>query len=113
MARILRFQDLTRVCEHLMREAESAFGPELDLDQIPGTPDEYWTLDSMYVFDTNDEEQPLGIGSLTDDLELIAARLSGPSRELSDNLEHLRGVLELIAYVSYSGLVPRAGPNAR
>ncbi|BDH06826.1 hypothetical protein [Streptomyces seoulensis] len=98
---VLRMADLRRACSVLLDETERRFGVEVDLSRVSA--DYYWSLDPATAFDMSETPTaPLGCGQVSDDVAEIAALVRrGPEDviPLWHDLDHLAGVLRLLAYL--------------
>ncbi|MEU1240840.1 hypothetical protein ABZ388_10790 [Micromonospora parva] len=101
MTDVLRVQDLRRVCGVLLDMVEERFGAEIDLSRVDI--DLYWNVDLGTAFDLGDvPESGLDVGQISDDVAELHALLRRPADDvpvLWHDLQHLAGVLRLLAYL--------------
>ncbi|MBQ1012629.1 hypothetical protein KBX53_17030 [Micromonospora sp. M51] len=101
MTEVLRVQDLRRVCGVLLDMVEERFGAEIDLSRVDV--DLYWNVDLGTAFDLKDvPESGLDVGQISDDVAELHALLRRPAGDvpvLWHDLQHLAGVLRLLAYL--------------
>ncbi|MEU8129760.1 hypothetical protein AB0B68_21310 [Micromonospora sp. NPDC049049] len=98
---VLRAQDLRRVCGVLLDMVEERFGAEIDLSGV-GV-DLYWNVDLETAFELRDvPESGINVGQCSDDVAELQALLRRPADDvpvLWHDLQHLAGVLRLLAYL--------------
>ncbi|GAB4101631.1 hypothetical protein GCM10028790_06490 [Micromonospora taraxaci] len=98
---VLRVQDLRRVCGKLLDVVEEQFGGEIDLERIDV--DFYWSIDLRSAFDLyGAPEAGIDLGQSSDDVAELHALLRRPADDvlvLWHDLQHLAGVLRLLAYL--------------
>ncbi|MFI7661182.1 hypothetical protein ACIBTW_20120 [Micromonospora parva] len=98
---VLRVQDLRRVCGVLLDMVEERFGAETDLSGV-GV-DLYWNVDLETAFELRDvPESGIDVGQIRDDVAELHALLRRPADDvpvLWHDLQHLAGVLRLLAYL--------------
>ncbi|MGC4846168.1 hypothetical protein ACLQ3F_02960 [Micromonospora sp. DT15] len=103
---VLRAQDLRRVCGVLLDMVEERFGAEIDLSGV-GV-DLYWNVDLETAFELRDvPESGINVGQCSDDVAELHALLRRPADAvpvLWHDLQHLAGVLRLLAYLDLSGV---------
>ena len=101
MTDMLRVQDLRRVCGVLLDMVEERFGTEIDLSGI-GI-DLYWNVDLRTAFELRDDPTlGIDVGQTSDDIAELHALLGRPVDDapgLWHDLQHLAGVLRLLAYL--------------
>ncbi|MEU8219898.1 hypothetical protein AB0C47_29495 [Micromonospora taraxaci] len=101
MTDVLRVQDLRRVCGKLLDVVEEQFGAEIDLGRIDV--DFYWNIDLRSAFDLyGAPEAGIDLGQSSDDVAELRALLRRPADDvlvLWHDLQHLAGVLRLLAYL--------------
>jgi hypothetical protein len=85
----------------LLDQVESRFGDRIDLADVPV--DYYWHLRLAAAFDmTQTPDAHVDCGQSSDDVEEISALARGDSRDeivLWHDLDHLAGVMRLLAYL--------------
>ncbi|MGC4859579.1 hypothetical protein [Micromonospora sp. DT41] len=105
MADVLRIQDLRAVSGRLLDAVEERFGAELDVSRA-GV-DLYWNVDLRTAFEvSNDPAAGIDVGQTSDDLSELRALLRGPADSMPvlwHDLQHLAGVLRLLAYLDLPG----------
>jgi len=98
---VLKVDDLRRVCGVLLDMVEERFGAEIDLSGI-GV-DLYWKVDLKTAFELRDvPESGIDVGQSSDDVAELQALLRRPADDvpvLWHDLQHLAGVLRLLAYL--------------
>ncbi|MEV6371941.1 hypothetical protein [Micromonospora musae] len=101
MTDVLRVQDLRRVCGVLLTAVEERFGAEIDLSGL-GV-DYYWNVDLRSAFElAGDPASGIDVGQGSDGLAELLALLGRPADDLPvlwHDLQHLAGVLRLLAYL--------------
>ncbi|MEU4400893.1 hypothetical protein [Micromonospora orduensis] len=101
MTDVLNVEDLRRVCGVLLDMVEERFGAEIDLSGV-GV-DLYWNVDLATAFDLRDvPESGIDVGQCSDDVAELRALLRRPADHvpvLWHDLQHLAGVLRLLAYL--------------
>jgi hypothetical protein len=93
----LTISELREACRVLLDEAERRHGAEFNL--LDAGHDYYWHLDLTAAFDlTESPEQHVDCGQVSDDAAEVAALLrGGESISLWHDLEHVVGLLRLLA----------------
>ncbi len=109
-AGVLRIADLRRACSVLLDAAERQFGDQVPLSQLDV--DFYWNVDLRAAFDMADQpEGDVDCGQLTDDLAEVLGMLRRDEDDdvivLWHDLQHLAGLLRLLAYLDLPGMAPR------
>jgi len=108
---VLRVGDLRRACSVLLDAVEDRFGGQISLSE-PGV-DYYWNVDLRAAFDmVNQPEQHIDSGQSSDDLAELTDMLSrGPDDVLPlwHDLQHLAGLLRLLAYLDLPDVPGQAG----
>ncbi|MER7588931.1 hypothetical protein ABTW72_15495 [Micromonospora sp. NPDC127501] len=101
MTDVLKVQDLRRVCGVLLDMVEERFGAEIDLSRV-GV-DLYWNVDLGTAFESRDvPKSGIDVGQSSDDVAELQALLRRPADDvpvLWHDLQHLAGVLRLLAYL--------------
>ncbi|WBB70130.1 hypothetical protein [Micromonospora sp. WMMD812] len=101
MTDVLRVQDLRQVCGMLLDAVEERFGAEIDLSGV-GI-DLYWNVDVRTAFELRDDPAPgIDVGQSSDDIAELRSFLGRPAGDvpvLWHDLQHLAGVLRLLAYL--------------
>ncbi|MBM0236916.1 hypothetical protein JNW88_06690 [Micromonospora sp. ATA32] len=101
MTDMLRVQDLRQVCGRLLDAVEERFGAEIDLSGL-GV-DHYWNVDLRSAFELRkDPAVGIDVGQSSDDVAELHALLRRPADDtpvLWHDLQHLAGVLRLLAYL--------------
>ncbi|WP_328850192.1 hypothetical protein OG994_16020 [Micromonospora globbae] len=101
MADVLRVDDLRRVCGMLLDAVEKRFGAEVDLSGL-GV-DHYWNVDLRSAFElAHDPAAAIDVGQSSDDVAELRALLRRPADDMPvlwHDLQHLAGVLRLLAYL--------------
>ncbi|MCX5117895.1 hypothetical protein OG992_11940 [Micromonospora sp. NBC_00362] len=103
---VLKVDDLRRVCGVLLDMVEERFGAEIDLASV-GV-DLYWNVDLETAFDLRDVPgSGIDVGQCGDDvaeLHALLRRPADPVPTLWHDLQHLAGVLRLLAYLDLPGV---------
>jgi hypothetical protein len=106
VADVLRVQDLREVCGTLLDAVEERFGGEIDLSRV-GV-DLYWNVDLRTAFEIGDDPAAgIDVGQASDDVAEVRALLR---RSVDDvpvlwhDLQHLAGVIRLLAYLDLPGI---------
>lgn len=85
----------------LLDAAESQFGPQIDLSQLPV--DYYWNVDLRAAFTMVPEpERAIDCGQTSDDLAELSGLLQRDPQDvvsLWHDLSHVNGLLRLLAYL--------------
>ncbi|MFC4021999.1 hypothetical protein ACFOW4_29245 [Micromonospora sp. GCM10011542] len=106
MADLLRVQNLREVCGMLLDAVEERFGAEIDLSRVGVDP--YWNVDLRAAFEVgNDPAAGIDVGQTSDDLAELRALLRRPADDppvLWHDLQHLAGVMRLLAYLDLPGI---------
>lgn len=101
MRDVLRVQDLRQVCEMLLTAVERRFGAAIDLSGL-GV-DHYWNVDVRSAFElADDSAAAIDVGQSSDNVAELHALLRRPADDvpvLWHDLQHLAGVLRLLAYL--------------
>lgn len=109
MTETLRIEDLRQVCGLLLDAVQERFGPEIDLSGLDV--DHYWNMDLRSAFSIReDPASGIDVGQSSDDVAELRALLRRPVDEgplLWHDLQHLAGVLRLLAYLD----LPAAGAD--
>jgi hypothetical protein len=100
-ASVVRITDLRRASLRLLQAAEERFGDSIDLT---GTDiDYYWNIDLRASFDmASTPERAIDVGQLSDDaaeVRLLLDRANDQAAVLWHDLQHLLGMLRLLAYL--------------
>jgi len=105
VADMLRVQDLRKVCGTLLDAVEEQFGAEIDVSRVEV--DFYWNVDLRTAFEVSDDPASgIDVGQASDDLAELRALLSRSADDLPvlwHDLQHLAGVLRLLAYLDLPG----------
>ncbi|MFI6819789.1 hypothetical protein ACIBJE_02405 [Micromonospora sp. NPDC050187] len=101
MAETLRVEELRQVCALLLDAVQERFGAEVDLSVLDV--DHYWNVDLRSAFSIlEDPASGIDVGQSSDDVAELRALLRRPADEgpwLWHDLQHLAGVLRLLAYL--------------
>jgi hypothetical protein len=100
MTRNLVLSDLRLACERLLKEAEVAFGPEIDLDSERVPCDFYWSFDARTAY-TMAKDPQHEVGSVVDDFDSLVEFLGRPDEEthLWHDLDHVCGLLRMLGFL--------------
>ncbi|WP_348651143.1 hypothetical protein [Micromonospora sp. WMMD882] len=109
MTETLRVEDLRQVCALLLDAVQERFGSEIDLSVLDV--DHYWNVDLRSAFTIReDPESGIDVGQSSDDVAELRALSRRPAAEepvLWHDLQHLAGMLRLLAYLD----LPAAGAD--
>ncbi|SFC52464.1 hypothetical protein SAMN05216284_105114 [Micromonospora sediminimaris] len=98
---MLRVEELRQVCVLLLDAAQKRFGAEIDVSRL-GV-DHYWNVDLRSAFGmVEDPASGIDVGQSSDDLAELRALMRRPAGDgpvLWHDLQHLAGVLRLLAYL--------------
>ncbi|OZV80872.1 hypothetical protein CA850_11945 [Micromonospora echinospora] len=101
VAETLRVEELRQVCTLLLDAVQERFGAELDLSCLDV--DLYWNVDLRSAFELReDPASGVDVGQSSDDMAELRALLRRPAGDgpwLWHDLQHLAGVLRLLAYL--------------
>jgi hypothetical protein len=101
---VLKLADLRRVCSLLLDEVERRYGDQIDMADGPA--DYYWNMNLAAAFGmTQTPEDHIDCGQSTDDVAEVSelARGSRAMIVLWHDLEHLAGVMRLLAFLDRPG----------
>jgi hypothetical protein len=104
MARLLRMAELQDASARLLDIARERFGEEIDLDAMDEPVGLYWAVDPWTAHTARDlRGESVGLGDVSDDIEEALAVVNDPEHEvfLWHDLDHLAGVLTLLAYLNH------------
>lgn len=101
MTGTLTVEELRQVCTMLLDAVQERFGSEIDLSVLDV--DQYWNVDLPSAFNLReDPASGTDVGQSSDDVAELRDLLRGPADDepvLWHDLQHLAGVLRLLAYL--------------
>lgn len=99
---VIDFEQLRTALNGVVDLAIDRFGPQLDVETVPGYSDYYWHLpvDTAHAMD-EDPGLYINAGQSSDDLGELAEMLSQPEDQvLWHSVEHLVGLLNLVSFLA-------------
>ncbi|NYT95612.1 hypothetical protein [Salinispora sp. H7-4] len=106
MTEALRVEELRQVCTRLLDAAQERFGSEIDLSVLDVN--YYWNVDLPSAFNTyQDPAAGIDVGQISDDaaeLRELLHRRAYDDPVLWHDLQHLAGLLRLLAYLDLRGV---------